>query len=511
MKSLLIIIVAVATIHADLLDDGYHYDPPEKPFEMPTPTQRTTTTRAPATTTTKKAKNVGTPNKKEEEPQNEYLPPATEAPTTRATTTRATTTRAPTTTRATTTRATTTRAPATTTTKKAKVGATPPIIESHTYLPPFEEEEKCDFEAWKAKYEKNYETPEEDDRRKSIFEANCKVVDDHNDEFKKGKVGFDLEKNHFMDMDTEEFVQLNTGVRKKKSDAPEGYDYPKPDIPFDSGEPAGKRRIRSESDTQSLPETPSSSLFGQKFKRQLPVNPKLPTNPKGKGGKSKGPKQIADDGSKLDVDWRSKGAVTGVKDQGSCASCWAFASAGVIEAQHFLKTGKLISFSEQNLVDCVKDNDACDGGHMTNAFEWIKDNKGVNLNDQYPYEANEKSCRFKKASAQGAITKFAEIDEGDEKELERVIREVGPVAVGLDAAQKSFQLYKSGVYYDAKCEQEVNHAILLVGYGKTPKGEEFWLGKNSWDYDWGENGYVKIAKNKNNHCGITNLASYAQA
>lgn len=103
---------------------------------------------------------------------------------------------------------------------------------------------------------------------------------------------------------------------------------------------------------------------------------------------------------------------------------------------------------------------------------------------------------------------YMEIMPGSEVALKQAVATVGPVAAGIDGSQRSFQFYKSGLFYDPNCSQDVNHAVLIVGYGKTDAGEDYWIAKNSWDSDWGENGYIRVARNRNNHCGIASLASY---
>lgn len=145
---------------------------------------------------------------------------------------------------------------------------------------------------------------------------------------------------------------------------------------------------------------------------------------------------------------------------------------------------------------------------MTNAFEYVKRNPGVDTEESYPYEARNSTCRFNPANIGGRCINNMEIMIGNELALKQAVATVGPVAAGIDGGQHSFQFYKSGYYLEPKCDQEVNHAVVVVGYGKTDAGEEYWICKNSWDTDWGEEGYIRMARNKNNHCGITSLASY---
>ncbi|XP_012559697.2 procathepsin L [Hydra vulgaris] len=213
------------------------------------------------------------------------------------------------------------------------------------------------------------------------------------------------------------------------------------------------------------------------------------------------------------VDWRTEGYVTPVKNQGLCRSCWAFSTTGALEGQTFRKTGILPTLSEQNLVDCSKSygNQGCDGGWTNNAFEYIKDNDGLDSENGYPYDAKELGyCYYDEKYKEASDSGFVEIPYGDEDALKEAVATVGPIAVNIDASKPSFQSYKSGVYNEPTCGNGITnltHAVLVVGYG-TEKGHKFWLVKNSWGKTWGDHGYIKMSRNKSNQCGIATRASF---
>ncbi|KAK0407163.1 hypothetical protein QR680_019045 [Steinernema hermaphroditum] len=219
------------------------------------------------------------------------------------------------------------------------------------------------------------------------------------------------------------------------------------------------------------------------------------------------------------IDWREHGYVTDVKDQGQCGSCWSFSSTGALEGQQKRVSGKLVSLSEQNLVECSKGYGSeggnpglqgCDGGIMHLAFAFIKEEGGVDTEESYPYTGNDSAvCKFKTDTVGATDDGMVMIPEGDEEALKAAVATVGPISVAIDASHRSFQFAGKGVYYEPMCsDQQLNHAVLVVGYGTDPVEGDFWLVKNSWGTEWADAGYIRMARNRNNHCGIATVAVY---
>jgi len=208
-----------------------------------------------------------------------------------------------------------------------------------------------------------------------------------------------------------------------------------------------------------------------------------------------------------DIDWVSKGAVTPVKDQAQCGSCWAFSTTGSVEGAVQVKTGRLTSVSEQQLVDCAgsSGNQGCNGGLMDDAFNWIVSHRGIGSEASYPYTARDGTC--KDVPSVSTISGYKDVQQGSEDALMNALGQQ-PISIAIEADQSSFQFYKSGVF-TGPCGQQLDHGVLLVGSG-SDGGQDYWRVKNSWGASWGDNGFIRMIRGKN-MCGLSNMASYPTA
>ncbi|GAB6025451.1 hypothetical protein CHUAL_011196 [Chamberlinius hualienensis] len=302
-----------------------------------------------------------------------------------------------------------------------------------------------EFQSFKLKYGKIYKNAPEEANRRQIFFDNKAKVEAHNVLFKEGKSTFTMGINKYSDMTYEEFSSVVL-------------------MPI-------SHNITKRS-TKTI-ERPSDYI-------QLG----LPSS----------------------VDWRSKGYVTSVKDQGQCGSCYAFSSTGGLEGQHFRYTGKLVSFSEQNILDCSwgYGNNGCGGGYLESSFEYVSDNEGIATENSYPYIGWELDCLYGYAEKGTQCYGYYSVVE-DEIALKYAVASQGPISACIYASN-SFHQYSGGIFYGFDCPRSgTNHCILITGYG-TQNGQDYWLVKNSWGTSWGIDGYIKMARNENNNCQIASNA-----
>lgn len=304
------------------------------------------------------------------------------------------------------------------------------------------------WEQFKKEHGKQYESTEHENKHYSVFKANLQVMEKHNWEYFKKQKSYYMGVNQFTDMTSEEFRQFNGLLKQRKSS------------------------------NKTITCTPFMP----------PLSWTAPAS----------------------VDWRDKGYVTPVKNQGACGSCWSFSTTGSLEGQHFRKTGKLVSLSEQQLVDCSGKygNEGCNGGLMDQAFEYIYAVGGLESEQEYPYDAEDERCKFHKSEVKATLKGCEDIPADSETDLRDALASVGPVSVAIDASHQSFQMYDGGVYDEPECSStQLDHGVLAVGYG-SEDGKEFWLVKNSWGLSWGEKGYIKMSRDKSNQCGIASSASF---
>ncbi|CAM8942270.1 unnamed protein product [Rhodiola kirilowii] len=258
------------------------------------------------------------------------------------------------------------------------------------------------------------------------------------------------------------------------------------------------------------PEEFKRSYLGLKRKLKLPADarkaPLLPTN-----------------NLPEDFDWREKGAVTDVKNQGSCGSCWSFSTTGALEGAHFLATGELVSLSEQQLVDCDHECDpeeqgscdsGCNGGLMNNAFEYTLKTGGLVREEDYPYTGTDGTCKLDKSKIVTSVANFSVIAL-DEDQIAANLVKNGPLAIAINAMY--MQTYIGGVSCPYICSKRQDHGVLLVGYGASAyapirfKEKPFWIVKNSWGETWGEKGYYRICRSTHNLCGMDSMVSTVTA
>ncbi|CAH2071171.1 unnamed protein product [Thlaspi arvense] len=309
----------------------------------------------------------------------------------------------------------------------------------------FDAEASLIFESWMVKYGKVYDSVAEKGRRLTVFKDNLRFITNRNAENLSYRLGL----TRFADLSLHDYNELCHGADPKP---PRNHDF-----------------------------MTSSDRY------KTSVSDVLPNS----------------------IDWRNEGAMTEVKDQGDCRSCWAFSTVGAVEGLNKIVTGELVTLSEQILINCNKESNGCRGGKVETAFEFIVNN-GLGTDNDYPYKAVNGVCdgRHKENNTNVVIDGYKNLPANDELALRKAVAHQ-PITAIIDSSSREFQLYESGVF-DGTCGTNLNHGIVVVGYG-TEKGRDYWIVRNSWGNTWGEAGYMKMARNIANPrglCGIAMRASY---
>jgi cathepsin H len=312
------------------------------------------------------------------------------------------------------------------------------------------------FSAWATAYNKKYPSESEKKKRLGLYAASARMVQEHNSKIPANSDKYRLGLNEYADMSDAEFFQhFGLGTMKGQEDC--------------------------------------SATHGgtMKLKGETPRPADLP----------------------LSIDWREKGVVSPVKNQGHCGSCWTFSTTGALEAHYKKKFNRWVNLSEQQLLDCAGnyDNHGCNGGLPSHAFQYIHENGGLDTERAYPYEMKSEGtkCRMRKWGVGVQVKGVHNITQFDETELEVAVGTVGPVSIAFQVAN-DFRLYAGGVYDSTVCQnqpKDVNHAVLAVGYGVSPDGTKYWIIKNSWGESWGVKGFFNMKRGVN-MCGVSDCASY---
>jgi len=317
-------------------------------------------------------------------------------------------------------------------------------VQAITYYDVLESE----WNNFRKQFRKNYENEEEEQLRRQIFQDNKEIIDKHNRRYIAGEETYEMGVNQFTDLLPKEFESLmlrDLNVTELRSFA--DFIYTKPDDI----------------------DIPSS------------------------------------------IDWRTEGAVSRVKNQGRCGSCWAFSAVGTLEGTHFVSTHRLIELSEKNLLDCSSvppfRNSGCNGGNPWEALRYVMVTGGIDTEASYPYQPIQQNCKFDRRNIGAKIRGIGTVKTNSEQDLASAVANHGPISVAIYASPR-FKSYRSGVFNDPSCIMQPNHAVVVVGYGHDTHGGDYWIVKNSWGSDWGESGYIRMSRNRNNQCKIASFAVY---
>ncbi|KAJ1376910.1 Peptidase C1A, papain C-terminal [Sesbania bispinosa] len=299
---------------------------------------------------------------------------------------------------------------------------------------------------WMASFGRVYADDAEKARRQQIFKDNLDFIQKHNNQANKG---YNLSLNSYADLTNKEFLAYYTGALYK------------PPTQFGSSK--------------------TNNIFAHQNVSLSDIESSL--------------------------DWRKKGAVNEIKNQHRCGSCWAFSAVAAVEGITKIKSGKLISLSEQQLVDCASE-DGCGGSLPEKAFDYIAQSQGLASEAEYPYKGTDGTCNDEMINPAAKISGYEQVPSQSEEDLLKAVAKQ-PVSVAIDASGRAFQFYNGGLF-SGECGTQLNHAVTLIGYGEETN-VKYWLVRNSWGKDWGEGGYIKMQRDVGSPeglCGITLQASY---
>ena len=306
------------------------------------------------------------------------------------------------------------------------------------------------FIKWLGRQGKLYSSFEEYKYRSKVFERNLDTIKEHN----KGSSSWTMAVNKFADMTPQEFKAKFTGLSMKKRNTPNPWDLNKLEFDF-------------------------------KFSRTIPIS----------------------------IDWSTLGAVTPVKNQEQCGSCWAFSTTGSVEGAWFLAKKELVSLSEQQLIDCstAEGNNGCNGGLMDYGFQYILSNGGITSENQYPYTATgPNTCQAANKTIVAKISAYHDVPVNSDAAFMEALTQQ-PISVAIEADQSVFQFYSGGVMSATTCGTQLDHGVLAVGYGSL-NGADYYKVKNSWGADWGMSGYILLGRGgafaPSGQCGILMAPSY---
>lgn len=317
------------------------------------------------------------------------------------------------------------------------------------------------FQSFVQKHNRNYMTKEEYEARLGVFVSNLGVIRAHDAQ----GTGYRLGVNKFADMTPEEFEKMQGFKDNAQADASKFLDEEDaPDTIDDDGEVADED-----------------------------------------GSAGRGLQTAA-----TSIDWRTKGVLNPIRNQGSCGSCYTFSTVASMEAIYKIKKGSLPSFSEQQILDCSGSygNSGCSGGLMTNSFNYLKSYKAM-TRTSYPYTAVRSTCKYNSASGVVNTIGYKTISSGDVNGHITALQSA-PISAAVAASSAVFQLYRGGIISSTSCGTALNHAVNLVGYG-TENGVNYWIVRNSWGTNWGESGYFRVLRSTSNGdgiCGILKMSSY---